>query len=483
MSARTLTTRVLRGTVFVALATALAGAATATLIARSLWEAHERIALRDLATGLAEAVRREAAEERVALEVAAAEALRESVTAGQHAEVWRGDVLVASSPPGSTLGPPAGAAEPATGTEGPADGPARNAPRDAWLVETRPLPAGLTLLVAAPRERVAEVLRVFGWSLVLSAPVCVVLAMLTGRVVGRRVARPLLEFKDRIAAARPFDALPHGPPPDVLEVQALEVSFRRLWDRLRGAMSRELEFAANAAHELRTPLTRIRLRAEQAGAAAGEGSSRELRDLIGEVDRVVRLVDSLLVLARDPALGIPAGEVVNVSDVTAAVARRVFAETAPPVLEAPDETLVRGDEALLGIAVENLLDNARKFSSPGRPPRVVVLEGGDAIRLRVSSPGARIPHGDAERLFERFYRGAEARAAFAGHGLGLPLARHIARLHGGEVRCVSGPDEEACFELSLPAWHPLAREAPETGGTRDVRDAVVGRETARRPDM
>jgi signal transduction histidine kinase len=445
MSARSLTTRVLRGTVFVALATALAGAATATVIARGLWEAHERRALRDLAAGLAGAVEREAAEEGGTLDAAVAEALRESVTAGQRAEVWRGSVLVASSPPGSPLGPPTGSGATA---------------RDAWLVETRPLPGGLILLVAAPRERLAEGLRIFGWSLLLSAPVCVVLALLTGRVVGRRAARPLLEFRDRIAAARPFDPLPLGPPPDVLEVSQLEASFRGLWERLRQAMAREVEFAANAAHELRTPLTRIRLRAERALAAAGATSTRELRDLIEEIDRVVGLVDSLLVLARDAASGIPAGEAVNVSDVAAAAARRVFAGTAPPLLDAPDETLVRGDEALLGIAVENLLDNARKFSSPGRPPRVRVDGNGAEVRLSVTSPGTRIPRAEAERLFERFYRGPEARVAFSGHGLGLPLARHIARLHGGDVRCVSGPDEEACFELSLPPWHPQGCEGP-----------------------
>ena len=316
--------------------------------------------------------------------------------------------------------------------------------------------------MAAPRERLAEVLRIFGWSLLLSAPVCVVLAVLTGRVVGRRAARPLVEFRDRIAAARPFDPLPQGPPSDVLEVGELEASFRGLWERLRQAMAREVEFAANAAHELRTPLTRIRLHAERAGAASGSASPGELRDLIEEIDRVVRLVDSLLVLARDAASGIPAGETVNVSDVAAAAARRVFAGTVPPLLEAPDETLVRGDEALLGIAVENLLDNARKFTPPDRPPRVSVEGDGAGVRLTVTSPGTRIPREETERLFERFYRGPEARTAFSGHGLGLPLARHIARLHGGDVRCVSGPDEEACFELSLPAWHPLARERPAT---------------------
>src|SRR5206468_4843228 len=130
MSARSLTTRVLRGTVFVALATALAGAATATLIARGLWEAHERSALRDLAAGLAGAVERESAEEGGTLDAAVAEALRESVTAGQRAEVWRGSVLVASSRPGSPLGPPAGSGATA---------------REAWPVQTRRPRAGLVL--------------------------------------------------------------------------------------------------------------------------------------------------------------------------------------------------------------------------------------------------------------------------------------------------------------------------------------------------
>src|SRR5262249_6877798 len=120
------------------------------------------------------------------------------------------------------------------------------------------------------------------------------------------------------------------------------------------------------------------------------------------------------------------------------------------------------DEALLGIAVLNLLDNARKFSLPGRPPRVVLSEDGGCVRLTVTSPGTRIPAGLAERLFERFYRGPEPRASLPGHGLGLPLARHVARLHGGEVRCASGPEEDACFELSIPAWRPLPEERGRT---------------------
>jgi signal transduction histidine kinase len=82
----------------------------------------------------------------------------------------------------------------------------------------------------------------------------------------------------------------------------------------------------------------------------------------------------------------------------------------------------------------------------------------DGVRVTVSSPGARIAAGERDRLFERFYRGAGARTAHEGHGLGLALARHIARLHGGEAECASAPDEDARFVLRVPSWR--GREVP-----------------------
>jgi len=106
VKAHSLTTRVLRGTVFVTLVTALAGAATAALLARSLWQAHEHSTLLELAEGLAQAVEREAVEEDRTPDSAAVDALRESVTSGYRAEVWRGQVLIAASPPGPSVGPP-----------------------------------------------------------------------------------------------------------------------------------------------------------------------------------------------------------------------------------------------------------------------------------------------------------------------------------------------------------------------------------------
>ena len=216
---------------------------------------------------------------------------------------------------------------------------------------------------------------------------------------------------------------------------ALTRAFAVAWERARQAALREAEFAANASHELRTPLTRMRLQVERAMAGDGAGQP-ELRAMIEEVDRLARVVDSLLILGRDAEAVLPRPEAVNLADTVRLLAVR-GGQPLHGLSAMADEAMVNGDEQLLGIAVENLLDNARKF---GTGPGEVDLEVDDRqqlVRLVVRTPGGRVDDGDRARLFERFYRDPAARAAKAGHGLGLPLARHIARLHGGEVECIS----------------------------------------------
>ena len=441
MKTRSLALRFMTGAQVVALLTALAGAASAALFAHDLLEVREKRELRTEAAGLAGAIARELGEVGTS-EMAATEAVRESVTSGHRVEIWRGSELMAASVPGRPLGPPE---------------TVDHATSEAWLIQTRTAANGLNVMVASPRERGRAALRIFGLSLVLSAPVCLALAAWVGRVVGRRAAAPLIDFKRRVGQAQPFQDWPEAkgiePAQEIVE---LEAAFRDVWQRLGATVAREREFAANASHELRTPLTRIRLHAERAQAAPAQ-AGESLAELVAEVDRMVHLVDSLLVLSRDVSAGIPRAEVVNLADVVGATAQRVFADAGAPELLAPDEALVRGDEALLTIAVENLLENARKFAPPEGRAQVRVQEHDGSVRLSVASPGARIPAGAEARLFERFYRSPEARTTRAGHGLGLPLARHIARLHGGDVRLASEPGADACFELELPSWASATR--------------------------
>jgi signal transduction histidine kinase len=431
-----LAVRIVRANLLVAVVTALSLAAVATTAAHWIWLARESRRVAESARLIAAAVRDEARDEHHALARAAADVFEESAVPEYRFEAWQGENLVARNRFGVVVGPPG-----ARASEG------------EWIVSSQPIDAELTVLVAAPPEGGTRALRLFGLSLAAALPLCLLVAAMTGRRVSAHITQPLEDLRRRVLAATPgggFPATTHADPPT--EVRDIDLAFHELWSRLGSALTREREFAGNASHELRTPLTRLRLNIEQEIAARGE--SRELGTAREEIDRLVRLIDSLLVLARD-ASAATAGETVNLADVVRQAARRVVPSSLP-ALATPDEALVRGDEGLLAIAVENLLENARKFSTPGASVPIHVAPSPERICLEVASPGARIAEAERERVFERFYRSAEARQRADGHGLGLSLCRHIARLHGGEALCVSRSDEDARFRIDLPVWRPVS---------------------------
>jgi two-component system heavy metal sensor histidine kinase CusS len=429
--------RVTRGMAVVAALSALVLAAAAAGTAWLLWEADQRQQLRDDADSLAAAVEREVEDEHLSAAEAAPEALRESTVPGVRVEVWTAAGLVAATGTGPEIGREASAA--------------RDAAAD-WVVHRRTLREGLVLVVAAPANYGRRALRVFAVSLLVASPVCLLVALLVGRAVARRATRPLIDLQSRIGGVRALEPLPPAGEGDVpAEVADLEDAFRALWTRLEGTVRREREFAANASHELRMPLARIRLLGERARAGADPDGRAAIDAQVEEVDRLVRVVESLLVLARDTSAGIPRGEAVNLADVARRVTARVL-DGSTGKCSFPDEAVVRGDEDLIEIAVQNLLENARKFAAGSQPVRVVLFDEGGRVRLEVTTPGAHIAAAQCERLFDRFYRAPEVRAQSDGHGLGLALARHVARLHGGDVSCVSAESEDARFALQLPAW-------------------------------
>jgi signal transduction histidine kinase len=429
--------RVTRGMAVVAVSSALMLAGAAAGTEGLLWDADQRQQLQDAADSLAAAVDREAREEHLRLEEAAPEALRESTVPGVRAEVWTPTTLVAAIGAGPEIG---------------RDGSATRGPAVDWVVHRRTLPDGLVLVVAAPAQYGRRALRVFAFSLLFASPICVVVAFAVGRAVARRATRPLIDLQARIGSVRALEPLPPSLERDApAEVADLEDAFRALWTRLEGTVRRERDFAANASHELRLPLARIRLLAERARTGSSPDGQAALDAQVEEVDRLVRVVESLLVLARDTAAGIPRGEAVNLADVARRVSVRVLGASTGEC-RFPDEAVVRGDEDLIEIAVQNLIENARKFGVGPEPVRALISDQGGPVRLEVTTPGAHIPAAQCERLFDRFYRAPEVRAQSNGHGLGLALARHVARLHGGDVQCVSTEAEDARFALQLPAW-------------------------------
>ena len=231
------------------------------------------------------------------------------------------------------------------------------------------------------------------------------------------------------------------------------------------AVSKDLEvarlksqFVSAVSHEFRTPLAGIRQFAEMLvneRIQDDERRRRYLRRILGASERLSRLVDNVLDFAR-----IEEGRQIyqRVAIDTAAWLRQTVAEfqdTLPPersVDAAIPEELpgIAGDPDALGRAIQNLLDNAVKYS-PDEP--VVWLdaraEAGE-IRIAVRDRGVGVSDADRPRLFDRFFRGAALAQTVGGAGLGLSLVQHVVSAHGGTISVESAPGSGSTFSIVLP---------------------------------
>ncbi len=171
------------------------------------------------------------------------------------------------------------------------------------------------------------------------------------------------------------------------------------------------------------------------------------------VDRLVRVVESLLVLSRDTSAGVPRGEAVNLADVARRVIARVMDGDAG---ECPVSRTRRSCAATRTSSRSRCRTCSRTRASSRRDRRrecaPVLSEESGRVRLEVTTPGRAHPGRPARPPVRPLYRAPEVRPERDGHGLGLALARHVARLHGGDVQCVSAESEDARFALQLPAW-------------------------------
>jgi signal transduction histidine kinase len=233
-----------------------------------------------------------------------------------------------------------------------------------------------------------------------------------------------------------------GAPRD--ELTGLAATLDGLLGRIAASRRHEQRFASEIAHELRTPVAGIRGRAELALAAAGPDAGAETADertaaltaIVAQAERLDRTLDTLLAVARrefDPTVG-----VVDL--------RALVGELEGVAIVAPDVPLqAEGDPEVVMRALAPLLENARRHAR-----EVVTLElseHGDRVRITVRDDGPGVDPELRQRIFDPGVRGSDADPA--GAGLGLPLARRMARSCGGDVRVGDGPG--GAFVLELPA--------------------------------
>jgi two-component system phosphate regulon sensor histidine kinase PhoR len=227
------------------------------------------------------------------------------------------------------------------------------------------------------------------------------------------------------------------------------------------------EFVANVSHELRTPLSAIKLMLETVLISDDDAEARTLflPQVAREVDRMIRLVEDLLELARSEAGTLPLRrEIFDLTDVATSVvntfAQRSITAGIELDLEAPEEVFVDADRHRLTQVALNLLDNALRHTPAGGTVTVEVGGEGRNALLRVRDTGRGIPYHDLPHIFERFYVVDRSRSReHAGTGLGLSIARHLVEAHGGTLTAHSTYGRGATFICRLPRVAVAAAEA------------------------
>ena len=338
------------------------------------------------------------------------------------------------------------------------------------LAPEMPLPGGiaaekkypaLILTVAAPLEPVHAALRSLAATLVGLTLVVLVLALIGSRYVCRKALAPVTKMAESAGAMGASDLTERLPVPASRdELAHLGRAFNDLLDRLGEAFARVSQFAGEASHQLRTPLAaligqvEVALRRER----SAEEYQRVLQAVLGQSQRLQRVVEALLFLARSE------GEAGLVGFESIDLAQWVRERLLTWNENSRTEDLVfkseMGESAkasihpdLFGELFDALIDNALKYSSPGTP---VVVRTGSTDRevwVEVEDRGSGVAVEDLPHLFRPFFRADSARTlGIPGAGLGLAVATRIAKAHGGSIAVETVPDQGSRFRVRLPAY-------------------------------
>ncbi|WP_159620956.1 sensor histidine kinase [Ruania rhizosphaerae] len=301
-----------------------------------------------------------------------------------------------------------------------------------------------TVVVTMPLAEVRDLLRALAISLVAIVPVLTLLLAWTIWLVLGRALRPVEELRrgaERVARTGGPGTLPVPRAGD--ELGALARTLNEMLDALDVAAARQRTFVADAAHELHSPLASLRTSLDVAAAHPDSYSQEELvSDLGHEVGRMQALVEDLLLLSRLGSAP-PRQDELDLRELVSGAVR----DARPGAQIAVEGAgCGQGDALALTRVLRNLLDNAVRHADSA--VRVRVSDG----EVSVDDDGRGIPEADRERVFERFVRLDEAREREAGGaGLGLAIAREVARAQGGDVAITGSELGGARVVLTIPA--------------------------------
>ncbi|MGE4055305.1 MAG: ATP-binding protein [Vicinamibacterales bacterium] len=252
------------------------------------------------------------------------------------------------------------------------------------------------------------------------------------------------------------------------ELGRLARAFDSMIERLEQAFQQQRRFTADASHELRTPLAVVRSQIEAALDHPRDAAydSMVLQSVRQEVERVERIVESLLFLARADAGQLPEMVPLDLEELIAEATERSaqrFAEQGIQFTVRLDETeTVLGAPTLVSLVLSNLLDNAASHTPAGGAVRLALRRAPDGVTVEVSDTGTGISEENVPRIFERFYRPDASRSRMAGgSGLGLAICAWVAQVHEGQLTVQSRLGLGTTFELRLPSASAMASGRPQ----------------------
>jgi len=320
--------------------------------------------------------------------------------------------------------------------------------------------------VAAPLHEFYEALERFRLILWFSVPLLLIGSAAGGYWISRRALAPV----DQITAAAELISIRNltdrlEVPNTADELQRLSETLNRMLARLNSSVQRMSQFTADASHELRSPVSLIRTAAELAvkGGRTNDEYHQDMAQILAEAERITRLIDSLLLLARADAsedglqleltdLATGVREAVDQGS-TLAVERGVHLTADVPT----DPVVVLGDGEALRRLVFILIDNALKYNTAGGSVQVRLTgESGQAV-CRVSDSGIGIAKEDQQHIFDRFWRADKIRGN-GGAGLGLSIARWIVERHLGTIEVRSEVGGGTTLTVRLPLTDVARKE-------------------------
>lgn len=323
------------------------------------------------------------------------------------------------------------------------------AQEDGYRVMTMRVDGVGGLQVARSLEESESLLGLLRIRLALLALVATAGAVLTGWFVARHISRPVVGLaavaEDIAASGRLDREIPVVPGRD--ETARLSRAFATMVDALRRSRDQQQQLVQDAGHELRTPLTSARTNIHTLRRHP-DLPPEQREQILGDVDMELReltaLSNELVALAMDAGDDEPEQHV-DLAEIASRAVERARRRSQRPFVTAFTPSPVVGRPRQLRRAVDNLLDNANKFSPPDAPIEVTVADG----RLQVRDHGPGIPPGDLPHVFDRFYRSTASRS-LPGSGLGLAIVQATMDAHGGRATAANHPEGGAVLTLELP---------------------------------